>query len=77
MTEPPPRYRTLDRPGFGLATIAEPTGRVALWTLVRRGSKTRRCAGCGTTVTRYYRPSLYRGKGEPRLCRPCVEDTAT
>jgi hypothetical protein len=30
MSETPPRYRTLDRPGPGRATIREPDGRVAL-----------------------------------------------
>jgi hypothetical protein len=33
MRETPSRYRTLERPGPGLATIEEPDGRVALWAL--------------------------------------------
>ncbi len=76
MTETPPRYRTLDRPGSGLATIREPDGRVALWSCVLQGNKMRMCAQCGATVGRFYRPSLNRGKDTPRLCRPCVEGTA-
>ena len=73
MTATPPRYRTRDRPGPGLATIQEPEGRVRLWSSVRQANKVRTCAQCGALVGWFYRPSLYRGKDTPRLCRACVE----
>jgi hypothetical protein len=73
MREPPSRYRTLDRPGPGRATIAEPDGRVALWTLNLRAIYPRTCAQCGVLAGRNYRPSLARHKEDPRLCRACVE----
>jgi hypothetical protein len=73
MSEPPPRYHTLDRPGPGLATIAEPDGRVLLWSLSFRSTHNRPCAQCGVQGGRIYRPSIYRGKDTPCLCRPCVE----
>jgi len=75
MTETSPRYRTRDRPGPGLATIEEPDGRVMLWTLNRRAIHPRPCAQCGAMAGRNYRPSIYRDKATPRLCRPCVEGT--
>ena len=70
-----PRYRTLARPGPGLALIAEPDGREALWSLNRRGVHPMPCAQCGAVAGRNYRPAYAggRGKGTPRLCRPCVE----
>ena len=73
MSATPPRYRTLDRPGPGLATIREPDGRVALWSLNLRKVQPQPCAQCGLRAGRNYRPSINRGKGTPRLCRPCVE----
>ncbi len=76
MSETPPRYRTRDRPGPGLATIQEPDGRVALWTLNRRAINTARCARCGAAAGRHYRPSVARDRDAPRLCRPCVEGVA-
>ncbi len=76
MSETPPRYRTLARPGPGFATIEEPDGRVMLWSCVLQGNKVRACAQCGAPVGWFYRPSLNRGKDSPRLCRPCVEGAA-
>jgi hypothetical protein len=76
MTETPPRYRTLDRPGPGLATIQEPDGRVTLWSLNLRAHYPRTCAQCGALAGRNYRPTLGRRTDHPRLCRPCVEDVA-
>ncbi|HEY8600665.1 MAG TPA: hypothetical protein VIL85_19670 [Thermomicrobiales bacterium] len=73
MSETLPRYRTLDRPGPGLATIREPDGLVALWSLTRVATHSRRCAQCGAIAGLSYRPSIQRGKDTPRLCRPCVE----
>ncbi len=75
MTATPPRYRTLARPGPGLATIREPDGRVALWSLNRRGSHPWPCVQCGVIAGRNYRPAhpYGRGQGTQRLCRPCVE----
>ena len=74
MGETPPRYRTLDRPGPGLATIREPDGRVELWSRTMNGSTIRTCVQCGVATGLFYRPSLYRRAQEtPRLCRPCVE----
>ena len=35
------------------------------------------CAQCGVPAGRHYRPSVARPKGRPRLCRPCVEATAS
>ncbi len=75
MTATPPRYRTLDRPGPGLALIAEPDGRVMLWALTLRGTKRYACSQCGVVSGWHYHPSLKRGKGGPRLCCPCVEGT--
>jgi hypothetical protein len=78
MSETPPRYRTLDRPGPGLATIEEPDGRVTLWSLDLRAGRFRPCARCGTLATRmYHRMGAQHDKAKrPRLCRPCVEDVA-
>ena len=78
MSETPPAYRTLARPGPGFATIQEPDGRVALWSLNRRGTHPWPCVQCGVIVGRNYRPAnpYGRGKDSPRLCRPCVEGTA-
>ncbi len=76
MGETPPRYRTLDRPGPGLATIREPDGRVMLWSCVLRGRRFRPCAQCGVVAGQTYRPSIARGRDTPRLCRPCVEGVA-
>jgi len=77
MGETPPRYRTLDRPGPGLATIAEPDGRVGLWSRTMRGGTIRTCSRCGVATGLFSRPSLYRkAQDTPRLCRPCVEGTA-
>ncbi len=73
MGETPPRYRTLDRPGPGLATIREPDGRVALWSLNLRKVQPQPCAQCGMVAGRTYHPSIKRVKDNPRLCRPCVE----
>jgi hypothetical protein len=73
MSETPPRYRTLDRPGPGLATIREPDGWVLLWALTRRPTHSRRCAQCGVIAGLSYRPSIYRGKDTPRLCPSSVE----
>ncbi len=75
MTETPPRYRTLDRPGPGLALIAEPDGRQELWSLNQRGARLRLCAQCGTMTAQMYHPALVRGPHRPHLCRPCVEGT--
>lgn len=44
MSETPPRYRTRDRPGPGLATIAEPDGREVLWVLNRGERHRATCA---------------------------------
>lgn len=76
MTDTPPRYRTLAHPGPGLATIAEPDDRVALWSLNLRGTHPRPCAQCGAFAGRNYRPSIARLTDDPRLCRPCVEGRA-
>lgn len=75
MSATPPCFRTLDRPGPGLATIAEPDGRVVLWSLNRPAIRPRPCAQCGTIAGRNYRLSdaYRRGARVPRLCRPCVE----
>ncbi len=75
MTEPAPRYRILDRPGPGLALLAEPNGREELWVVNRVAGKSAICAQCGAVVARYYYPSNThrRTRGGPRLCRPCVE----
>jgi hypothetical protein len=75
MTATPPRYRTLDRPGPGLATIQGPDGRVALWSLNLRGNHARPCVQCGVVAARNYRPGYAggRSRGSPRLCSPCVE----
>ncbi len=75
MTETPPRYRTLARPGPGLALLAEPDGRQELWSLNQRGARLRRCAQCGTMTAQLYHPALVRGPPRPHLCRPCVEGT--
>ncbi len=73
-------YRVIARPGPGLATIAEPGGRVGLWSLTRVGGRHfTTCARSGEVAKRFYRPSLmhHRGVGSVRLCRACVEgDTA-
>ena len=76
MTATPPRYRTLDRPSPGLATIAAPDGRVALWALNQRARRPAACAQCGAVSAWNYRPANphRRGKGDGCLCRPCVED---
>jgi hypothetical protein len=78
MSETSPCYRPLDRPGPGLATIAEPDGRVALWSLNLRALHPRTCAQCGVVAGRNYHPanSYGRGTGAPRLCRACVEGAA-
>ena len=75
MSTTPPRYRTLDRPGPGLARIAEPDGRVALWSLNLRGRRFRSCAQCGAVTTRVYHRAISQGRlqGRTRLCRACVE----
>ena len=75
MTETALGYRTRDRPGPGLATIQEPEGRVMLWSRTMQGSTIRTCIQCGMATGLFYRPSIYRDKATPRLCRPCVEDT--
>lgn len=79
MTETAPRYRTLARPGPGLALIEEPDGRVALWSRTLRGNNRRACVECGAVTGRFYRPANPYGRGPagPRLCRPCVEGTPT
>jgi hypothetical protein len=76
MGETPPRYRTLRYPGPGLAPIAEPDGRVALWSRKRWALSPRTCAQCRALSLRHYRPSPNRGKDGPRPCRPCAEATA-
>ncbi len=76
MRETPSRYRTLARPGPGLATIAEPDGRVALWALNLGAIRPRTCAQCGALAGRNYRPSIARLTDDPRLCRSCVEGVA-
>jgi len=78
MSETPPRHRTRDRPGPGLATIEEPDGRVALWSLNLRGTHPRPCAQCGVIAGRNYRPADTHGRSGRglRLCRPCVEGVA-
>ena len=77
MSETPPRYRTLDRPGPGLATIQEPEGRSRLWSLNLRSGSPRPCASCGVVGTRMYHRAASHGrnKAAPRLCRLCVEGT--
>jgi len=75
MGETTPRYRTLDRPGPGLATIAEPDGREAVWALNQRGARLQLCAQCDVMDAQMYRPALVRGPAGPYLCRPCVEGT--
>jgi hypothetical protein len=72
-TETPPRYRTLARPGPGLATIVEPDGRVRLWSLNRRATRPMPCARCGALAGRNYRPAVARAGAAPRLCHCCVE----
>ncbi len=76
MSETPPRYHTLARPGPGLATIQEPNGREELWVVNRVAGTSVTCAQCGVVVSRYYFPSNThrRTRGGPRLCRLCVED---
>lgn len=78
MTATPPRYRTLDRPSPGLAMIAEPDGRVALWALSLRGRRFRPCVQCGQVSSRTYHSVPGKGPiADPRrLCRPCVEGVA-
>jgi len=75
MTETAPGYRTLARPGPGLALLVEPDGREELWVVNRVARKSATCAQCGAVVARYYYPSNThrRTRGGPRLCRPCVE----
>ena len=73
--ETPPRYRTVARPGPGLAMIAGPDGRATLWSLDLRASRARPCARCGTSATRLYHRASAHGptRDATRLCRPCVE----
>jgi hypothetical protein len=66
-------YRTIRRPGPGLAIIAEPDGRERLWARLRSARRTFVCANCGAPAAPGYRPSVPRA-GEPglRLCVACV-----
>ena len=77
MTAIPPVYRTLDRPGLGLAVIAAPDGLVRLWAVNRHASPWARCAQCGGDAAWHYRTPLAPARRGPHLCRPCVEGVGT
>ena len=66
-------YRTIARPGPGLALIAEPDGRERLWARLRRVPRGSICANCGQPAVPGYRPSIAL-PDEPglRLCVACV-----
>lgn len=76
MAETPPRYRTVERPGPGLAAIAAPDGRVELWAVNQRARRPATCAQCGAVSIWNYRRSNphRRRKDDGCLCRACVED---
>ena len=66
-------YRTIGRPGPGLAVIAEPDGRERLWSRLRSARSTAICANCGRPAAPGYRPSLaVPGERGLRLCAACV-----
>jgi hypothetical protein len=66
-------YRTIGRPGPGLALVAEPEGRERLWARLRRAQLARPCANCGRPAAPGYRPSIQSPR-EPcvHLCAACV-----
>jgi hypothetical protein len=66
-------YRTIRRPGPGLAIIAEPGGRERLWARLRSARLTSICANCGRPATPGYRPSIALPDEQGlRLCAACV-----
>jgi hypothetical protein len=77
MTALPVAYRTLARPGLGLALIAAPDGRVQLWAVNRHASPWAVCAQCGAAAAWHYRTPLAPARRGPHLCRPCVEGAGT